>query len=262
MNKTLLLSIGFLLILGIQSPVLAQRAGAEHTIVEAKEMLRNAMTYANRDLFQKAKMLLNPLKTEKRLAALASYYLGYIDNQMGVVIERMDKERVVVYLDSAVEHLERAIEHDERFAEAHALLASCYGMKIGLAPLKGIILGPKSASMMSTAKTLAPSNPRVALLDAISTYNTPALFGGGKEKGLTALKRAAELFDLWKDSDPLQPSWGREEVYAWIGLAHLGRKETILAKRAFDKSLEINPDYGWVKYSLMPRLEKEVRSEK
>jgi tetratricopeptide (TPR) repeat protein len=127
--------------------------------------------------------------------------------------------------------------------------------------MSGIWLGPKSGSEMSKAKELAKENPRVALLDAIGTYNTPALFGGGKEKGYEALKRAAELFDRWKTTDSLQPDWGREQVYAWIGIAHLDRKETILACKAFEKALEINPDYGWVKFVLMPKVTSEIGSQ-
>jgi tetratricopeptide (TPR) repeat protein len=101
---------------------------------------------------------------------------------------------------------------------------------------------------------LSPDNPRVALLEAIGTYNTPALFGGGKEKGLKAMKRAAELFDRWADADSLNPDWGRAEAYAWIGVAHIDRNETILARKAFETALQINPEYGWVKYVLLPKV--------
>lgn len=68
------------------------------------------------------------------------------------------------------------------------------------------------------------------------------------------MKKAAELFDRWKETNPLQPSWGKEVVYAWIGIAHLKRNETILAKRAFEKALEINPEYGWVKNVWLPKV--------
>jgi len=87
------------------------------------------------------------------------------------------------------------------------------------------------------------------------------LFGGGKEKGFEALKKAAELFDRWRTSDSLQPDWGREQVYAWIGLVHLDRNETILAWKAFEKALEINPDYGWVKYVLMKKVTSDADSQ-
>ncbi len=186
--------------------------------------------------------------------ALAEYYIGYADYRLGVVVYRMDKEKAIVYLDSAVDHLARAIEKENDFAEAHALLSSCYGIKISFAPFKAIVLGPKSGMEMQKAKNLSPENPRIALLGAIGTYNTPALFGGGKEKGLDALKKAAELFDRWNTADSLRPDWGAAEVYAWIGLAYVDRNETILARKAFENALRINPDYGWVKYELLPKV--------
>ena len=107
---------------------------------------------------------------------------------------------------------------------------------------------------MQKAKDLSPGNPRVALLEAIGTYNTPGLFGGGKEKGFEALRKAAELFDRWTMADSLQPDWGRAEVHAWIGVAYVDRHETILARKAFESALRIDPEYGWVKHVLLPRV--------
>lgn len=236
----------------------AQNEKIEQTILEAKQMMFQATNESNRDLFLQAKSMIKPLVPHERFPSIAHYYLGYIDYRMGVVIERLDEERANAYLDSAIEHLEAALEKDEHFAEANALLASCYGIKISFSPIKGIIYGPKSSRLIEKAKELAPANPRVALLDAIGIYNTPAIFGGGKEKGLQAMKRSAELFDKWKDTDPLQPSWGNEEVYAWIGIAHAKRKEVIQARNAFERALEINPNFGWVKYKLLPALIKQT----
>jgi Tetratricopeptide repeat. len=230
-------------------------------ISQAKRLIQQGSNTASRDKFEQAQNILAPFASAGDHQELAEYYLGYIDYQMAVVVHRMDKEKAPAYLDSAVTHLENAIKKDDSLAEAHALLSSCYGMQISFSPMSGIWRGPKSGSEMGKAKTLSPENPRVALLGAIGTYNTPAMFGGGKEEGFEALKKAAELFDRWKTSDSLQPDWGKEQVYAWIGLAHLDRNETILARKAFEKALEIDPDYGWVKYVLMKRVASEAETQ-
>ncbi|HUI29637.1 MAG TPA: hypothetical protein VLX91_05435 [Candidatus Acidoferrales bacterium] len=234
---------------------------AAQAIYEAKELIRQGSNSASADKLEQARNILAPFASVGDRQELAEYYLGYIDYQMAVVINQMDKEKAPAYLDSAVDHLKRAIEKDDTLAEAHALLSSCYGIQISFSPMSGIWRGPKSGSEMSKAKSLSPENPRVALLGAIGTYNTPVLFGGGKEKGFEALKKAAELFDRWRTSDSLQPDWGREQVYAWIGLVHLDRNETILAWKAFEKALEINPDYGWVKYVLMKKVTSDADSQ-
>jgi len=239
----------------------SQPQNAAQGISEAKRFIQQGSNTASKDKFEQAQNILAQFASQGDHQALTAYYLGYIDYQMAVVVYRMDKEKAPIYLDSAVEHFEKAIDKNDSLAEAHALLSSCYGMQISFSPLSGIWRGPKSGSEMSKAKTLSPENPRVALLGAIGIYNTPALFGGGKEKGFEALKKAAELFDRWKTTDSLQPDWGREQVYAWIGLAHMDRNETILARKAFEKALEINPDYGWVKYVLMPKVRSEAEKQ-
>jgi tetratricopeptide (TPR) repeat protein len=239
----------------------SQPQNAAQGIMNAKRFIQQGANEASRDKFEHAQNILTQFVSQADHQALVEYYLGYIEYQLAVVVYRMDKEKAPASLDSAVEHLERAIEKNDSLAEAHALLSSCYGMQISFSPLSGIWRGPKSGSEMSKAKTLSPENPRVALLGAIGTYNTPALFGGGKEKGFEALKKAAELFDRWKTADSLQPDWGREQVYAWIGLAHMDRNETILARKAFEKALEINPEYGWVKYVLMEKVTSETEQK-
>jgi tetratricopeptide (TPR) repeat protein len=230
-------------------------------IMEAKSFIQQGSNTASREKFEQAHNILTRCTSQGDHQALAEYYLGYIDYQMAVAVYRMDKEKAPISLDSAIMHLEKALQINDSNAETHALLASCYGMQIAFSPMSGIWLGPKSGSEMGKAREFSKENPRVALLEAIGTYNTPAMFGGGKDKGYGAMKRSAELFDRWKTTDSLQPDWGKEQVYAWIGLANLDRKETILARKAFEKALEINPDYGWVKYVLMPKVASEVEQK-
>jgi tetratricopeptide (TPR) repeat protein len=248
------------MILLVMTAVFAQPRKTAQGIWEAKLLIKQGSNTSSKEQFEQAEKILLQCASQDERPALIDYYLGYIDYNMAVVINRMDKEKAVPYLESAVEHLETAIQHDGQLAEAHALLSSCYGMQISFSPYKGIWLGPKSGREKDKAKQLAPANPRVALLGAIGTYNTPPLFGGGKERGLEELKKAAELFGRWEPADSLQPDWGKEQVYAWIGLAYLDRNETILARQAFEKALAINPAYGWVKYVLMPKVTSGVSS--
>ena len=82
------------------------------------------------------------------------------------------------------------------------------------------------------------------------------MFGGSKEKGLQGFQRAAELFAQEDPVNPIHPVWGHSRTYAWLGIAYQDRGELELARAAFEKALEINPGFGWVKYVLLPELEK------
>ncbi len=195
-------------------------------------------------------------------AALAHYYVAYTEYKLVDLLRAENREgEILVRLQSAVEQLETSIEHDETSAEAHALLSSVYGQIIGVRPLMGAVLGPKSSSAINRAKKLDPDNPRVVLIEAISNFNTPITWGGSPEKGMEGFKRAALLFAQEEVTDPLLPSWGHNETYARIGIAYMDQDQLPKAREAFEKALEVDPDFGWVRYALLPSLEAKEATE-
>ena len=243
-----LLSLAF--IFSIAYPTLAQPA--DSLIVSGKQMLESAndldAMYAARATFERA-------LADTGLSAWGHYYIALADYRIAGLLEGESKDPSE-HLNAAVEHLKKATEIDPQAAEAYSLLSSVYGWQIGLSPMKSMLLGPKSGKAIQKAKQLAPDNPRVVLSAAISDFNTPEMFGGSKEKSLQGLKRAAELFAQEEPTDPIQPVWGHREAYAWLGIAYQNQGELESARAAFEKALEIDPDFGWVKYWLLPELEK------
>jgi tetratricopeptide (TPR) repeat protein len=234
----------------------AQDLSSALVVAQAKHFITIGVNSANDTLLNRARSMLLPLVQDQQVSALALYYLGFIDFRIASIHPSMDKDSIVMYLERGTESLQLATNKNNKPAEAYALLASCYGQKIRYYPLAGITLGPRAGAALSTALNLEPDNPRVVLLDAISTYNTPALFGGSKEKGLQGFRKAAVLFDRWKNPDSLQPDWGYDEAYVWMGIAYLDQKDAVSAKRAFQRALEINPHNGWAKYVLLPHADR------
>ena len=243
-----LLSLVF--IFSIAYPTLAQPA--DSLIVSGKQMLESAndldSMYAARATFERA-------LADTGLVAWGHYYIALADYRIAGLLEGESKDPSE-HLNAAVEHLKKATEIDPQAAEAHALLSSVYGWQIGLSPMKTMLLGPRVGKAARKAKQLAPDNPRVVLSAAISDFNTPEMFGGSKEKGLQGFQRAAELFAQEEPTDPIRPVWGHREAYAWLGIAYQNQGELESARAAFEKALEIDPDFGWVKDWLLPELEK------
>ena len=243
-----LLSLAF--IFSITYPTLAQPA--DSLIVSGKQMLESAndldSMYAARATFERA-------LADTGLVAWGHYYIALADYRIAGLLEGESKDPSE-HLNAAVEHLKKATEIDPQAAEAYSLLSSVYGWQIGLSPMKTMLLGPRVGKAAQKAKQLAPDNPRVVLSAAISDFNTPKMFGGSKEKGLQGFQRAAELFAQEEPTDPIQPVWGHREAYAWLGIAYQNQGELESARAAFEKALEIDPDFGWVKDWLLPELEK------
>jgi tetratricopeptide (TPR) repeat protein len=240
--------------------VAARAQSPDSLIIQGKALIANAINQWDATQMQKARAHFERLLAGKKHEALVHYYIGYCDYRLSTFYrQQLDKETASVgmmkkFLDDAITHLEAAVKSSNKSADAYALLSSCYGQKIGAAPMLGMVLGPKAGMTMEAAMKMAPENPRVVLLDAIGVYYRPAMYGGDKDKGLAGFKRAAELFEKQKIADPLQPDWGHAEAYAWIGVAGLDKNDKTAARQALDRALAIDPDNGWVKNSLYPRV--------
>ena len=213
--------------------------------------------YAARATFERA-------LTDKSLSAWSHYYIALTDYRIANYLlaqGKKNKDRASEHLKEAAEHLEGATRKDITredakmiAAEVYALLSSVYGRQISLSGIKGMFLGPKSGNLLKKAEQLAPDNPRVVLSAAIGAFNTPKMWGGSKERAMEGFQRAAELFAREKPTDPIHPVWGHSETYAWLGIAYMDRDEKDSARVAFEKALEIDPDNGWVKYDLLPKV--------
>ena len=118
----------------------------------------------------------------------------------------------------------------------------------------GIKYGPKSNKQIDKALELAPENPRVLMLDGTGLLYTPSMFGGDTEKAIAQFQKAAKQFEKFTPKDSTMPHWGRVEVYAWLGQGYEEEEQYEEAKKAYEKALELNPDYGWVKSYLLPKL--------
>jgi len=206
--------------------------------------------------------LLNVRATYERLLNvseqpwLINHYIGLTDYNLAIMYFSVeDKDKAGKAIDRAIEHLKKSNEQ-QPFAETHALLSACYGMKVGLAPLKAIIYGPLSGSEMGKAKELDPTNPRVHLIDGIGKTNTPAMFGGGAEKASAALNIADSLFNIHQPSHPTLPNWGKAEPHIWLAQIAMKDKDLAKARRHLEAALKVQPNSNWVNRLLMPKLEE------
>ncbi|MEM1041970.1 MAG: tetratricopeptide repeat protein [Bacteroidota bacterium] len=233
----------------------AQDAAA--LILDAKQVLQQGLDAGSEESILRARAAFERATgtDDDRLAALAHYYVALTNIRAQVLLDReTEKERMVELVDNAIEHLEASIERDPALPESHALLSSTYGQKLGLKPMLTMFLGPKVSRTMDKAKQLGPDNPRVVFTEAQSLYFTPKMWGGSRERALEGFERAAALYEAETDRDPLLPGWGHDEAYAWQGIALDSFDRTDEARAAFERALEINPNYGWVRYDLLPGL--------
>lgn len=198
------------------------------------------------DLVQR---LTTPGVDEGALRYAAAYAAYRLVNLPGVT----DKEKGTL-LDDAVAHLQLVVNRNSKDAEAHALLGSVYGLQIAAAPfIRGMTLGPRANAALDRASEIDATNPRVLLIQGVSAFNTPAMFGGGTDKAEQFLRRSLDRFAS-EPATKTWPNWGRFDAHVWLGQALLHKGNKPGARAQYDQAQALAPNSGWLRYVLLPEL--------
>ncbi len=164
------------------------------------------------------------------------------------------------YYEDAVAHAEQLSNQKEIESEGKTLLAGIYMMKVATSSMSAVTLSPKIHSLLDDAQEIDPFNPRPYIIRGVMKYQTPGIFGGSYEDAAKNFSKAIQLFEKQDDVDMLKPHWGYLESLAWLGRTQEKLDNYDAAKFAYEKALSVEPNYGWVKYSLLPQLMKKLNS--
>jgi len=193
---------------------------------------------------------------------LANYYTGYTDYRLATYyMKNKDNTKFKQYIKSSEKILRTLTRKNDADAESLSLLATVLGIQISLDPDLGQLIGQEAAILISKSLKISPENPRVLLHAGISKLNTPEFFGGSKEKALEYFKHSVNIFEKINKEKAI--NWGQLDALAWLGIAYTRLEKYDSAISAFKRALEIEPEFGWVKYVLLPSAEKEsIKSQK
>lgn len=227
---------------------------SEALFVEGQELLQQAIDTSNPDQLYEAQKLFDRVRQNGNYEIFALYYLALCEYRLATLFAATPGEQVEC-INRTIEHLKEAIELEDNFSDAYALLASAYGQKLSLKPHLGMALGPDTKRVLEKSKRLDGNNPRVVLIDGMSDYYTPTMFGGDKKRAISKMEQALELFAKEEIRDPFQPSWGYDEACAHLGIMRQEDGDIEGAREAFVKALDVNPNNGWVKSQLLPGLD-------
>jgi len=175
--------------------------------------------------------------------ALASYYAAYAHYRLGELYYE-DKKRGKKNLNECIDLLKPVVKSDAAFPEAHALLATCYGVSAPFYMFRAATRGMAANGELEKALAAEPGNPRVMLAEGISLYFRPGAFGGDKERAKQRIAEALSRFDEYQPARADAPGWGEAE--GWLYLARIARDEgnEAAALEAFGRSLNAAPNFN------------------
>jgi Flp pilus assembly protein TadD len=164
-------------------------------------------------------------------AALAYSYLAEVQ------IEQHDRKAGRASAEHGMKAAERAVAMKPDNAEYYRVLGTLYGQGI-TDMMSGLSYGPKAKSAINKAVEKAPKSAGVYVARGVGSYYLPSQLGGGPQAAIPDFQKAIEL-------DPKNA-----EAFLWLGLSLRKEKREEEARRAFAKSLELNPARVWTKQQL------------
>ena len=125
-------------------------------------------------------------------------------------------------------------------------------IQMGFSPMKGMTLGSQSGIHIGKAISLDSLNAAAWKQHASSKYFTPKMFGGDIQEAIKSYEFTISLFEKSNQTK----DWMYLDALAWLGVAYekTGQKEK--AKTIYEKALEIEPGFTWIKNRLLPTLLK------
>ncbi|MEQ8474289.1 MAG: tetratricopeptide repeat protein [Marinoscillum sp.] len=196
--------------------------------------------------------VINQSKSDQFNLAMAQY--GFLNATMAT----KDETAFEKYYDSTVKLLEELIEAEVKTSESRAVLSSVYGLAMAYDSWKGMYLGPKSGGLIGQAFSQAPDNPLVVKLYASSKLYTPEMFGGNPSEAVKQFERSVALFESAGDTTN---NWLYLDALAHYGMSLQKMGKSQEAVEVYTKTLAIEPEFKWVKYSLLPAAQKTITSK-
>jgi hypothetical protein len=178
---------------------------------------------------------------------LRGYYSGLLDwrlSQLGGHAAAGPTDSPTELAQRCVSEVDSALALQADFAEALALRSACLA-----APLEGGVAHAPFAARrahkdLERALQLAPHNPRVLLLDAMSDYQLTVEQGGNKDRALSKLRQTVAAFEAERRGTEQLPGWGAAD--AWLILARdlLDHGDPLGSRDALEHALLIAPEYA------------------
>jgi len=162
--------------------------------------------------------------------ALACSYLAE------VAIELHDRKGGQAAAERGIKFGERAVALKPD-AEFYRILGTLYGQAV-IDLRSGLYYGPKAKEAIAKAVEKAPKSSAVYVARGVGNYYLPEMLGGGAKAASDDFHKAIEL-------DPKNA-----EAYLWLGLALRKENKEAEARRAFTRSLELNPERFWTRQQL------------
>ncbi len=181
--------------------------------------------------------------------------------QTGLLVYALANQDEATYdavADDLEDNLEKLLEQDKTDAQSLAKMARLNGATMAFNNWKAVYLGPKNEKLVDRALKADPESPEAWMQRGGSLLFTPEMFGGDVDESVTAFEKAVRYYEAQPDH---ANNWQYLDALAWLGQAYQKAERPAEAAETFNKALEVEPNFSWVKYKLLPKAVAQASAE-
>lgn len=186
---------------------------------------------------------------------LISYYYGYIS----FLLETDQKDKVQDYIIKGEKHLNALLKSAPNDVTALAYKGSFIGFRIGTNKFKALTLGKESISYINRAYKLDSQNVQAILDKGNLLYHMPGMFGGDKKEAVRLYEKAVLRMEKHQN---LKQNWLYLNVLTTIARHYEEEKQWQKAVLIYEKILQQEPEFSWVKDTLYPAAKRTAAKNK
>lgn len=189
--------------------------------------------------------------TDEQLTELINFYYGYVGWAIGQEMDRKAKD----YIQEADNLIDELLVRHPQMPELYAYKGAFIGYRIGLNKIKAVVLGPESMKNINHAVDIGPDRPQGWIEKGNALFYMPKMFGGSKEKALDAYNKAISLLE--KDREMISNNWMYLNVLMILGQSYENTDQLTKAKITYEKVLQIEPAFTYMRDEVYPSFLKK-----
>ncbi len=171
--------------------------------------------------------------------AQAQYQLALAESYLAeIAIEQRDKNLARNHAEAGIKAAQKAVSLQPKSAEYHRVLGTLCGQVIPANPLLALRYGKCAQDSVNKAVELDPKSALGYLSRGVGNYYLPKEFGGGVDLAIRDFEKSLQL-------DPKSA-----DANLWLGIALRKAGRNAEARKALEKSIQLNPNRLWAKQQL------------
>lgn len=228
-----------------------------NSICHAQQDSAIYLCYINKDLNQWGKAI-KQYQSEYDKVPNDSLLLYIIKSRYGLaahLLEEKQQDSSQFQIEKSYKAIDTLIQKNTFTSDLYAYKGALMGFEIATSPLLNAYMLPKSLSLINKSIQADSTNANGWIQKGNALYYMPSVAGGNKGKAIVYFTKALLILEY---TNTHKNNWIYLNTLAILAQAYEKTGNTTMAKLTYEKALQAEPNFMWVRDHLYPKLLKQL----